>query len=198
VKSLPRTFLAVALPVALAVALYPLVGRERPEPGVTAGLRRTEVLVEGLPESAFLRERAKRLVAREAAAGRWTLAEAAAMFAELNRVPPAAPRPVSPETPGHPLRHLPGRTDAELIALQVIAHVTAALPDEPPEQARAAGARLEAEYLAALREGGTIRLPDPDALPSARQLLEWARAAIATCGRGAAVGPRPAPPPPDS
>jgi hypothetical protein len=173
-KRWTNTLPALVLIGAFAVLICP---RSR-APGEVVLPAEPDVLVESFPETVTLRLVAKRLIAREAAAGWRSLVEAAALFDVLNRLPPETTRLVRPDNPTHPLPHLPGRTDAEVLCLQVIAHAGVEQPGEPADQARAAAARLEAVYLAELRERGAIQLPDAAGLMPAAELLEWARAAM--------------------
>src|ERR671930_1943242 len=147
-KRWTQILLTLTLMGAFAVVFCP----RPPGPGEFDPPSESDTLAESFPETVALRVVAKRLVARDAAAGRRSLAEAAALFDALNRLPPETTRLVPPDSPAHPLSHLPGRTDAELLCLQVIAHAAPVQPGEPPAQARAAAARLEAEYLGALRD----------------------------------------------
>src|SRR5262245_27751055 len=178
-KLSPPKFLAVVL----AVAVLAVVFQPSPEPDAPADLLATGTLAEGWPETAALRVVAKRLVVREAAAGRWSLFEAAALFDALNRLPPE----VVPARFDNFL-NLPGRSDEERLCLSVISHSVYTLSGEPTDQAQAA--RLETEYLRALRESGGVRLSDPHSLPSARELLERARASMTDNERRSLLGSR--------
>jgi hypothetical protein len=179
--------LAIAVTGALVVVFGPCaLGPAEPH-----SIPAIETMLPPFAETMALRLVAKRLVAREAAAGRWSLIEAAALFAALNRVPPETTVLTAPNVPGHPLPHLTGRTDAELLCLSVIAHAAFPRPDEPPDRARAAAARLTAEYLRELRERGSIQLPDPAGLPMAEELLEQARLKMTDLERKSFYSPGP-------
>jgi hypothetical protein len=121
-----------------------------------------------------LRSAAKFQLAREVAAGRRTLEEAAALFCELDRLPPAAGPAVADlfnvDVP------VAARTAAERACRQVINFVSVAVPGEA---GAAAEARLVAHYRAEVARRGTVRLPDPAALTPVRELLDQARAALA-------------------
>jgi hypothetical protein len=125
-------------------------------------------------EVVILRAIAKNQVAREVAAGRNSLPEAAGLFRALDRLAPES-APAS-EWFGDDLPpNIPGRTDEERLCRQVVAYVRVALRDGPADVAAAVVARLEAEFREELRQRGTIRLPDPSELPPVQQLLEQAR-----------------------
>jgi hypothetical protein len=161
----PRLFLAAALPGALAVVYC----RPAPEPAV---VERPSEAARPFPEAVRLRAIAKWLVARDAAAGRRTLVEAAALFRELNRLPPAAATSEWFEDPPPPV---PLDTEEERLCAHVLAHVHIALRGDPAAQA-AAVARLAAEFREEVRRRGAIRLPDPSALTPVSEVLERARA----------------------
>jgi hypothetical protein len=116
-----------------------------------------------------LRILAKERIAREAAAGARPLVQAAALFRELNRHPPAV------VAAGHPSL-LRGHTEEERLCWQVIQYAT---------NEAAAAARLEAELHEELRRHGAVRLPDPAGLTSAAELLEQAWAAMTEAERRA-------------
>jgi hypothetical protein len=135
-------------------------------------------------EVVVLRIFAKRHIAREAAAGRRSLVEAAALYGELNRLPPAGRLVNSP--------YLSGNTEAEWLCRQVIAFATRSGPDWESESTRATRARLEAELQREVAHDGTVRLPDPAAMPAAADLLEEARARLTEAERKAFLPARPA------
>ncbi|HJZ90029.1 MAG TPA: hypothetical protein VKE40_04105 [Gemmataceae bacterium] len=132
---------------------------------------------ESYPETVPLRYVAKRQIAREVAAGARPLVEAATLFGELDRLPPAT----------YPAYHaaLPGRTEEERLCREVIQFVHS-LEDEFP-QAAAAVARLEGELRSELGRDGGVRLPDPASLPPAVELLEQARAGMTEAERRAVL-----------
>src|SRR5688500_15756557 len=86
-KRWPNYMLALTLVGALAVVFGP----QATEPADWGRPAETEALAEGYPETAVLRTQAKKLIAREVAAGRRSLVEAAALFGALNRLPPVTP-----------------------------------------------------------------------------------------------------------
>jgi hypothetical protein len=119
----------------------------------------------------ILRILAKSEVASDVAAGRCSLAEAAALFGELDRLEP----PATDLARVSPYDSLP--THEERLCRQVIAWVNveklrAGLP------ADAAVARLEAE-LRGLKEHGPIRLPDTANRDLIEDLFRHARALFA-------------------
>ena len=185
-KVAPHRFLTVVIVIAVPVAFC----RRAPEPGQV--LEPPSPAVVASSDTAILRLVAKRLIAREAADGRRSLVEAAALFGALNRLPPEptlAPPPLA-----HPLTQLPGRTDEELLCQHVIASAGAVLHDESPGEVEEAVARLEAEFWEELHRHGALRLPDPSGLPSAHELLEQARKAMTPAERKALFGGRPGAP----
>src|SRR5262245_26355394 len=110
---------------------------------------------EGWPATALLRSIAKQQIAEEVAAGRRTVWEAAALFRDLNRVPPQPHRSLLVDA----CSRIPADTDEGWECRGVIAHVRVVLhPDTA--RADAVAARLEADVLADLRARGAIRLPD--------------------------------------
>jgi hypothetical protein len=172
-RASPRKFLAVALAVALPVAYcrHPSKPDAPSPPGEAA-----PPAAEGPDLLAGHRARAR--LARDAAAGRRTLAEAAALFRELNRRPPEVMAPAQ-AVPGDPPLTIPLDTEEGRLCRQVIVHAYHALHEEAPGRADAAVARLEAEFFAERRAHGTIRLPDPATLEPVEELLQQARAWIA-------------------
>jgi hypothetical protein len=124
---------------------------------------------EPIPETYQLRVVAKRQIAREVAAGRWQLLEAASLFRALDRQPPATYPPYR--------RDLPWRTEEEWYCRNVILFV-ANLENNRPGAAVAA-ARLEDELRGEMDRDGGVRLPDPAGLPTPFELLERARAWMA-------------------
>src|SRR5262245_31059139 len=83
----PRSFLACTLAGSVAVTVSPfLTGRAVPPPA--AGDAVDQTVEPSWPDVVQRRLLAKDLIAREAAAGKWSLVEAAALFGELNRLPP--------------------------------------------------------------------------------------------------------------
>jgi hypothetical protein len=179
----PCKFLAVAIAVALPVVYC----RRTPGPDGPAEPPVSEALTAPPPETALLRLAAKLQLAREVADGRRTLWEAAALFRELDRLPPP---PIELSRLDGVDQSLPiaGRTEAERYCRHVVAQVRAALRDDLGRVA-AAAARLEAEFVAELRAHGAIRLPDPASLEPVEELLQQARAWIAEHEQRTGSGP---------
>jgi hypothetical protein len=167
----------ILLTLALAGSVAAVVGRRAAEPDQPDPCPWDQVADEQVPEAVILRILAKQHLTREVAAGRQPLLESAALFRELNRLPPAL----------HPADHpsLAGHSEEELLCRQVIAYVAARDGDWPESAAEAAVARLEAELLEELRRHGGVQLPDPAGLPWATDLLEQARATMTEAERWA-------------
>src|SRR5207247_1424372 len=85
---------------------------------------------------------------------------------------------------------IPTDTEEGWLCWQVVQSVRSHLYREP-DRAAAAVARLEAEFFAALRERGAIRLPGPDAVEPIGYVLAKAREALPRPGRraGRPAGP---------
>jgi hypothetical protein len=182
-KRWPSISLALAFSGALAVVYCP----RAPEPNESLVPSETKAWMKALPEVVTLRAIAKDQVSREVALGLRSLREAAALFRELNRLPP------EPEEPtlwsgADPPPSFPGRTDEERLCRQVVAHVRVTLRHGAPDRAAAVVARLEAEFWEELRQHGAIRLPDPSFLPPVQELLEQARKAMTEAKRQAPHG----------
>jgi hypothetical protein len=165
----------ILLTFAFAWSAVSVVGRRAGEPEEPDPCSWDEVADEQISEVVILRILAKQHLTSEVAAGRQPLLEAAALFRELNRLPPAL----------HPVDHpsLAGRSEDELLCRHVIAYVAARDGDWPESAAEAAVARLEAELQEELRRHGAIHLPDPAGLPSAPELLEQTRARMTEAER---------------
>jgi hypothetical protein len=146
-----------------------------------------EVAEDQNTEATILRIFAKRQLARETAAGRRSLVEAAALFRELNRLPPALQPAEGP--------FLTGRTEEERLCRQVIGYVANLEHDRSEAAADAAVARLEAELQEELERHGAVRLLDPADLPSAAELKEQARARMSEAERWAYLPARRGAPP---
>jgi hypothetical protein len=186
-RAAPRKFLAVALVVALPVVYC----RQPPGPDELLPPGEAEPPAPAWPDvQAAIVARAR--LAREAAAGRRTLAEAAALFRELNRRPPVTDPPAYADPDGPPLT-IPRDTEEGRLCRQVIQYAYFALRSEAPGRADAAVARLEAEFFAECRAHGAVRLPDPASLEPVEELLKQARAWIAEHEpRAGGAGRRPA------
>jgi hypothetical protein len=149
-----------------------------PEPPVSAAL------AEAAPDVVALRLVAKLQIAREVADGRRTLWEAAALFRELNRLPPEPAKPTHVVSPVH----IPVDTEEGWLCRQVVESVRVALYQEP-DRAAAVVARLEAEFFAELRRRGTVRLPEASSLEPVRELLQRTRTGLTEAQRQALLGP---------
>ncbi len=183
-----KRWIHVPLALGLAGAWAVVLCRRTDGPAEDVPVVESRSLAEGFPETAALRSLAKRQLAREAAAGRRSLLEVAALFGELNRLPPETPV-VAPD-PANPPAPLPGGTEEERLCQQVVAFVGVALADRPPGEIRSAVARLEAEFWREREERGAVRLPDPASLTPVRELLGQARQAMTAAERQALFSPR--------
>jgi hypothetical protein len=177
-KFLALALTAGALPLALSRCRLP----EDMSPPPPDAIEQVE---EGYSEAQALRLVAKDRIARDAADGRVSLLEAAALFRELNKLPPAPARPTRVDSS----LNIPADTEEAWLCRQVAAHVRVALRSDPA-RAEAAVARLEDEFFAELRAHGALRLPDAATLEPVHGLLERARARLAEQQRGGR-GPRP-------
>jgi hypothetical protein len=177
----PHKFLAVLLAACPAVVFVRCPSGPDGPPGAGSG----EAARPGEQfEAVDVRSAARAQLAREAAAGQRTLLEAAALYRELNRLPPttAAPRYVDPRDP---LADLPLATEEALLCRQVILYADTVLREERRDrEAEAAVARLEAEFFAELRAHGSIRLPAPPPGEPVEELLRQARARAVEQQRG--------------
>jgi hypothetical protein len=180
-----RKTLAVGLVAALGVFC---LGRP---PAVTESIlpAGTEILTEGVSETAVLRPLAKRLLAREIADGRRSLVEAAALFGALNRLPPETPE-LALLDDNHWALSDPVHSEDERLCRQVIQWVEALRITDSPEYADAAVARLIAEFREERRRHGAIRLPDPSPPVPVHELLEQARATMTDSERQNLFGSR--------
>jgi hypothetical protein len=171
-KFLALALAAGSLPLALSRCRFP--EEMPPLPSDTI-----EQLEEGYSEVQALRLVAKDRIARDTADGRLALLEAAALFRELNKLPPAPARPTRVDSS----LGIPADTEEAWLCRQVAAHVRVALRADPA-RAEAAVARLEAEFFAELRAHGSIRLPDPPPPEPVEELLRQARAGLPEQQRG--------------
>jgi len=148
------------------------------------------------PATTPLRILAKRQITREVIAGRRPLAEAAALFRELNRVPPDVSR--FDIFTGAPID--PSSSAEERLCRQVVAWVGSVMHHEPVPGREAVLARLEAELREMLGQPGGVRLPDSGAVASGPELLARVRDGLTPAERrdflgdpqGGRAGPRPA------
>jgi hypothetical protein len=165
--------LALAGAVALTCALRPPAPEDGPLPdSVTVG--------EEWYGPWEVRILAKQLVAQEAAAGARSLVEAAALFRELDRLPPACSNHFLPP------RIDRVRTEEERLCRQVVFWVGDRLAPEAPA---GAVARLDAELRTELQRPNGPRLPDPATLESVESLLARTRASLTDAQRRAVFGP---------
>jgi hypothetical protein len=178
--------LAVALIGALAATFCP----RQPDEAIPTA--EAEANAQRYPEVAVLRLIAKKRIANEAAAGRQSLTEAAALFGALNRLPPEAPAlsRLDVYRNGWVLTD-PVRTEDERLCRQVLQWVDALRIIGPPEFAAAAVARLMGEFREERRKHGAIRLPDPAGLPTAEELLAHIRATMTDAERKSFFSHRP-------
>lgn len=166
----PHKFLTVALVGSLAIVFVrcPSDPIEPPSPQYVDP--EAEALAAGVPEIVPLRLIAKDLITQDVIAGRRSIWEAAALFRELNRLPPEPAKPSLFD----PSLSIPADTEEEWLCRDVAVRVSAELCDEP-ERASAITGRLEAEFFAETFQHGAIRLPEPSSLTPVSELLEQAR-----------------------
>lgn len=123
-------------------------------------------------EALVLRIRAKDRIVEDLVLGRRPLVEAAALFRELDRVPPQAKYLAVPD-PDPPLR-LASPTEEEWYCNAVITYARNSLRVMQPDQAEAVTGRLVAEFWAERCERGEVRLPVVTAPEPVRELLKRA------------------------
>jgi hypothetical protein len=126
------------------------------------------------PEEYYLRIVAKGQIARDVAAGKRSLVEAATLFAALNRLPPAATN-LAVVVPYAADLSLPCATNEDRLCVQVALWVRGTFEPGQRGQAAAVLARLADEYRQAVRGTGTVRLPPPESLEPVEELLDRAR-----------------------
>jgi hypothetical protein len=175
----------LALVVAFAIGSITVAPPASPEP-------ESDVVVDvdsatPAPEAVRSRIYAKSRLVDELAAGRLSLIYAAALFRELDRLPPEMRYPSAPD-PDPPLR-VSSPTDGERHCRTVIVYARNRLRTTAPGRAEAVIRRLVAEFWAERDQQGTINLPavTPSEL---QELLERARNDSAR-GRVAASGKAP-------
>jgi hypothetical protein len=123
-----------------------------------------------------VRAAARRIVARGVIAGRVSPAEAAAVFAALNELPPRSPFGPLPAEPG-------GERGENLhLGLQVVRWVAVVAEEEYPD----GPGELATATECAVRCGGVVELPTVGG-PALREL--WEAAAAAAAQRSGPVGP---------
>ena len=153
--------------VSLAVVLALILGCRVTEVPVRPPA--TEDPAAPAPEAIMRRIRAKDQVVENLAHGRCSLLHAAALFRELNRIPPETKYPVVP-APDSPLR-LESPTEEERHCLAVIIYARNTLRVTHPGWAEAVTERLVAEFWAERCERGEIRLPEASP-ESVQELLD--------------------------
>jgi len=126
----------------------------------------------------FARDR----LARDVIEGRRSLLATATLFGELNRLTGESADDAGIPANESPLS-LPGRTAAERLCQQIERWVRAMLRNEPARK-DAAIAHLEAEFQAAIRAHGEIRLPDAASLEPVEQFLAETQAISRRPGQG--------------
>src|SRR5262245_8272700 len=126
-KRWPYIPLALSLVAAVAVVCCPRV----PEPPGSDTPLVADALAAPVPEIVPLRLRVKEQLTREVADGRRTLFEAAALFGELNRLPPESAKPTRIVS----LVNIPVDTEEGWLCRQVVEGVRVALHREPDRAA---------------------------------------------------------------
>src|SRR5262245_57206353 len=124
---------------------------------------------DAVPETIRRRILAKELLVWDLASGRLSLFAAAALFRELDRIPPETKYSAAPD-PDPPLR-LSSPTEDERYCVVVISVTRSVLRVSQPDRAEIVTERLVAEFEAERRRSGTIRLPGPGSLETLRELL---------------------------
>jgi hypothetical protein len=169
-KITPQKCLIGLVVIALLLVFWP--ARSEWERGQSAAV----TMMKAVPDTIVLRIHAKLQIAHEVADGRRSLVEAAALFRELNRLPPEAPELTLGDWEQSVLR-APVSSDEDRLWRQVVECVDLVLRKEvSSECAEEVMARLEAEFRAAPRRHGVIRLPDASTLTPVRELMDAARA----------------------
>jgi hypothetical protein len=156
--------LAVVLTLVLGYRVIEMSMRA-PETGRTAGEDSEAPEIEVM----VLRIRAKDRIVRDLARGRYSLFEAAALFRELDRVPPEVTYPAVSYPP--PPLELVSPTEDERYCVTVIAYARNSLEGSEPDRARALTERLVAAFWAERFGRGDVRLPEATALEPLRELL---------------------------
>jgi hypothetical protein len=156
-----------------AASLTFILGRCPPESDESLQPLPSEAEGKAVPEILVLRIGAKKDIVDEVIAGRLSLVQAAALFGALNQLPPESVKPSLSDLDPSRLRFL-AHSDEDRLCQQVVRWVSWELAGEP-DRREATVARLEAEFKAALRKEGTVRLPDPLTLVPVQKLLEQAR-----------------------
>jgi hypothetical protein len=123
-----------------------------------------------IPDTVRLRILAKILLVEGIASGRVTLFDAAALFRELDGMPPVTVYPTKPD-PDPPVR-LECPTEDERYCLRVITVARNMLRVTQPGRAEIVTERLVAEFESERCRTGAIRLPDPGSLDLIDGLLK--------------------------
>jgi hypothetical protein len=123
-----------------------------------------------IPDTIRLRILAKDLLVEELASGRLTLFAAAALFRELDGMPPMTV--YSTKLDPNPPVQLECPTEDERYCVRVITFARNSLRGAQPGRAEIVTERLVAKFEAERRLSGAIRLPDPGSLESVYGLLQ--------------------------
>jgi hypothetical protein len=160
--------------VLLAVVVAIVLGRRVVEMPVRPHSTDPAIDERASPEAEvlMLRIRAKHRIVEDLVHGRRSLVEAAALFRELDRLPPQA-KYFADLYPDPPLR-LASLTEEEQYCIAVITYARNSLRVIRPDQAEAVTGRLVAEFWAERCERGEVRLPEATALAPVHELLERA------------------------
>ena len=173
----PYCFLALAVAATVAAVFAP----HSPEPVQPDKPSAIESVAGPVPDTVALRGWAKYQIAGEVAAGRRRLLDAAALYCELNQLPPVVNLSLQ-DADNAPWRD-PVRTNEEMLCRQVMTWVEQQLIREAPDGVGRVLDRLEAEFREALREQGAIRLPGRPSPSAVREVLEQARARMTAAQR---------------
>jgi hypothetical protein len=186
-RTTPRALLAVIVAASLAVVFVRCPTRPIDPLPFPDGDPEARARAAGYPDLVPLRSQAKEVVAREVIAGRRSLLQAAALFRELDRLPPG-PFDLARLDGADAAAPIPGRTDDERYCRHVLAWVRTILNDAPPGRTEATVAQLGAEFHDVLRREGTVRLPDPSTLEPVDELLKRAWAELPAAQQQALLG----------
>src|SRR5438270_13029427 len=138
----PRNLLSATL---AGFVVYALGRGPAPEPGGCA--KPADAGAADWFPTSVLRCAAKDLIARDVAAGRMALLAAAALFRELNALPPRLDCDAAMRYLGYGLTsRLPGRTPDELLCRQVLLRVEDILEVERPGHVEEAFAAVTTDY----------------------------------------------------
>jgi hypothetical protein len=164
----------LALTAALVAAVLVWKDRQPQRPAL-------EPVLDAFPETTLMLPFVRDRLARDVLDGRRSLLATATLFGELNRL--KGETADCARIPGTELPlSLPGRTAAERLCQHVERWVRAVLKNDP-DRADVAIARLEAEFHAAVRERGEIRLPDPASLEPVERIVHRIRESLSPLQR---------------